>query len=110
MKNISVRRLAQESGLPLAQATEVWQKLELSGFRSWKPWAVLIICQAGYWPLLLSTPHSFGLRFLQGLLFIGGLTAAVWVSRYLAYPRMLEEARRRVAEQAGAGHRGETQL
>lgn len=75
MKTVSVQLLARESGLSREEAARIWSSLELSGFRSWKPWAVLLGCQAGYWPLLLwdVTPHHLVLRLLQSFLFMGGL-------------------------------------
>lgn len=102
MKNISTELLAAESGASIAQATKVWQEMQLSGFRSWKPWAVLGVFQAGYWPLLLSgaaQEYGFPAKFLQSFLFIGGLLCSWILSRYIAYPRMVEEARRVVEDQ-----------
>jgi hypothetical protein len=100
MKTVSVKSLARESGLSREEAARVWSSLELSGFRSWKPWTVLLAGQAGYWPLLLweVTPHHLALRLLQSCLFMGSLLGSLAWSRYLAYPRMLEEARRRAGQ------------
>ena len=106
MKNISYAVLAREGGVSLEEARRVWSRLELSGFRSWKPWALLLSCQIASWWMLLADPgahQGFGARFLQSLLFMAGLLGSLAWSRHLAYPRMVEEARRHAeAERIGS--------
>lgn len=99
----SPERLAQDSGLSVAEAEVIWNRLYLTGFRHWQPWSMLLGTQLVYWSILVSGVYLAApwLRvFINGVFFVG-IICALRISLRLAYPNMLTQAK----EQRHSFHR-----
>jgi hypothetical protein len=96
--NCSIKTLRGDTGLSKNEATDLWNRYVLSGYRSWKPWSVALIGISVYVLLLLKGGDGgILLRFLRMFSIFTGFWGSFYVAGFLAYPRMVEEGRSIVA-------------
>src|SRR5688572_8954967 len=100
MLSFWVHKLSTTSGLPLRDASDVWSRHVLSGFRSWQPWACLAFAAAIYVLLRFGYIASISSRYagvLATLAMVGGVFGTWWLASRDAFPRALAAALRKAA-------------
>ena len=98
MLSFWIYKLSRATGLPVREASEIWSRHVLSGFRSWRPWACLALSVALYASLRFGyvaiAPASYR-GVLATLALLLGAFGTWWLASLAAYPAALTAARQR---------------